>query len=155
MDATEQPAPTMRSARHRSCIVVMCADREAEQIGRQLSELDSGCLITYRRLEDMALNSPTGKVALVVLAGVDAPAVTRRTLKWLRHRWPGCPLAVVGDVGGGEDERAAREGGAMYVTRPAAPSQVWQMVAHVLGGRTRSGTGRQRGATRSADSGTA
>ena len=134
---------------------MICADREAEQIGRQLSELDTGCLISYRQAADLALSSPTGKVALIVLAGEDGPAATRRMLKWLRHRWPGCPLAVVGDAGGGQEERAAREGGAMYVTRPAAPSQLWQMVAHVLGGREWSQRQQQGGATHSADSGAA
>ncbi|MFB3891769.1 MAG: hypothetical protein ACE15C_07070 [Phycisphaerae bacterium] len=107
---------------------------EADQVGRQLSELNTGCLVTYRRIEDLAQNAPAGKVALIVLATDDEPAVTGRTLKWLRHRWPRCPVTVVGDTGCGEHEMAAREGGACYLTRPVRCEEWAALLTHVLGG---------------------
>ena len=126
--------PAMRPAGRNKCVVVVCADDEADQIRRQLSEFNTGCLITYRRVEDLALNAPAGKVALVVLACNESPAVMRQTLKWLRHRWPGCPITVVGDIGGDEYEVTAREGSAVYVTRPVESEQLGAIVSHVLGG---------------------
>ena len=116
-------------------IVMVCEDdHEAEQIGRQLSEQNKGCLVTFRKTEDLLTNVPSGKVALIILATNDQPALIARTLKWLRHRWPRCPLTVVGDVGCGENEMAAREGGACYLTRPVVPEQWTAMLSHVLGG---------------------
>jgi len=111
---------------------MVCADDEAEQIGRQLPEVNANCLITYRRMEDLVFNAPTGKVALVILAANDDPAVTQRTLKWLRHRWHGCPITVVSGAGGEEHEMAARKGGAMYLASPVEPKQWSAMVSHVL-----------------------
>lgn len=141
MDAVPFSAPrgqnrsVMRPAQSNSlCIVMVCEDMsEADMVSRQLSEVNTGYLVTYRRVEDIVLNAPAGQVALVILATSDSPAVVRRTLKWLRHRWPRCGLTVVGDVGSGEYEMAAREGGAYYLTRPVAPDQWVALVTHVLG----------------------
>jgi hypothetical protein len=106
---------------------------EADQIGRQLEQLDGGYLVTYRRAEDLVRNSPVGKVALVILATQDGPAVLGRTLKWLRRRWPKCPVTVVGDRGGGETELAARKEAACYLTRPVGPEQWRALLVHALG----------------------
>jgi len=115
------------------CIVMACADRrEAELVSQRLSELNSGCLVTYRSAEDLLRNAPTGKVALVILATEDSPAVISRTLRWLRHRWPRCPITVVGGAGGAEEELAARQGGAYYLTRPVASHQWAAILSHVL-----------------------
>ena len=119
----------------RVCIVMACADmREADLVGKQLLEVNSACLVTYRRAEDLMYNLPTGKVALFILATADTPAVVGRTLRWLRHRWPRCPVTVVGDAGGGAHEIAAREGGAYYLTRPVSPQQWTSLVTHALPG---------------------
>ena len=79
-------------------------------------------------------NAPTGKVALIILATADIPAVISQTLKWLRRCWPRCPVTVVGDLGGGEHEMAARKGGACYLTRPVSPEQWTAILIHVLSG---------------------
>lgn len=119
-----------------ACLIVMiCTDAgEADQVSRQLSELNKGSLVTYRGAEDLFANAPGGKVSLIILATKDQPAKIARILKWLRHRWPRCGLTVVGDVGCGEQEMAAREGGACYLTRPIPPEQWAAMLSHVLGG---------------------
>ena len=132
-ECNRQPT-ALRPVGGRVCLVMVCANTsEADQIGRQLSELDMGCLVTYRRAEDMMFNAPRGKVALVILAGQDTPVRMRQTLQWLRSRWPGCPITVVGDDGCGTHERTARQGGAMYLTRPVAPQQWSALLCHALG----------------------
>jgi len=108
---------------------MVCADEEAAQIGNELSQFDSGCLVTYRRVEDLVLNAPAGKVALVVLAGQDDPAAMRRTLHWLRRRWPDCPLAVVGE---GQQELDARKGGALFLAQLQAGRELPELVRHVM-----------------------
>ena len=130
----------------RLCIVMACTDmQEADLVGRRLLELNSACLVTYRRAEDLMYNLPTGRVALFILATADTPAVIGRTLKWLRHRWPRSPITVVGDVGGGEQEIAARQGGAYYLTRPVSPQQWDGILAHALGdARSKQETSRER-----------
>ena len=125
----------MRLSASRVCILMVCTDMgEADQVGRQLSELNNGFLITYRRAEDLMLNAPVGKVALVILATKEnSPAGLSRTLKWLKNRWPGCPVTVVGTQGGGKEELAARSGGAFFLTRPVDPQQWSALLDHVLG----------------------
>jgi DNA-binding response OmpR family regulator len=70
-------------------------------------------------------------VALIILATNEPVERLVRILGWLRHRWPSCPLMVVGDGGHNEYEAAARQGGAYYLTRPVAPAQWADMIAHV------------------------
>jgi len=115
------------------CIVMACEDAsEASQVGEQLLQVNTGSLITYRRAEDVLVNSPAGKIALIILASTDDPATLSRTLRWMRHRWPRCPIAVVGDSGGDPLELAARSGGASYLARPVAAEQWATLVGHVL-----------------------
>jgi hypothetical protein len=111
---------------------MVCGGKEAEQVRRQLWDQKIGCLMTYRRVEDMMLNCPTGRVAMVILAEEDAPADTQRTLNWLRRRWPACLITVVGGTDGVEHEMAARRGGAFYLTPGEAEQQLPGMVSHVL-----------------------
>ncbi len=130
-----RPRPERESARRRErlCIVMACGDAaEAAQVGQQLLQVNTGSLVTYRRAEDVLLNSPSGKVALIILASAEDPEAIGTTLKWMRRRWPGCPITVVGDVGGGEMEIAARKGGASYLARPVASEHWAAMIAHVL-----------------------
>jgi len=135
-DAVRDLSPSaIRPVVRRLCVVMVCTDmREAEQVGRQLSEFDNGCLVTYRRVEDLKHNNPTGKVVLAILANADPPSGIRRTLSWLRHQWPRCPITVVGDAGCGEHEMAAREGGAMYLTRPVDHEKWSAMLKYALSG---------------------
>jgi len=79
------------------------------------------------------LNTPSGKVALVILATDDSAPLLRRSLDWLRRRWPGCPITVIGDTGCGEHEMAAREGGANFLTRPVSPEQWSAILSQALG----------------------
>jgi len=121
------------------CIVMACADiDEADQVSRQLQQLDSGYLVTYRRAADLVRNAPAGQVALVILATKDSPKTVSRTLKWLRHRWSRCPITVVGDLGSGELELAARKEAALYLARPVGSEQWKALLTHALGqGRLR------------------
>lgn len=134
VDAREKAASALRPTNRRClCIVMACTDMsEAELVSRQLLQLNNGCLVTYRRAEDMLFNAPTGKVALIILATADAPVIVGRTLKWLRRRWPRCPITVVGDAGGGELEMTARKGAACYLTRPVNAEQWTALLAHAL-----------------------
>jgi hypothetical protein len=96
-------------------------------------------LITYLKAEDLALNAPNGTVALVILATDDSAPVLGKTLEWLRHRWPRCPITVVGEAGCGEHELAAREGGATFLVRPVSPGQWLAVLSHAFG---KAGEGR-------------
>ena len=126
-------SPTMRSGGRCTLVVMACADiREAGQVGRQRVEVNTGCLVTYRRAEELQRNVPAGKVALVILATEDQPHVMRRTLRWLKQRWPRCPITVVGNAGCGDDEMVAREGGAIYLTRPVTDEQWRAVLVHAL-----------------------
>ena len=121
-------SPAIRPANRGLCIVVACTDAsEAEQIARQLSKPNRGRIITYRRAEDLLHNAPTGTVSLLILASTETTATLERTLKWLRNRWPRCPVTVVGDAGCGDYEIAARAGGAHYLTRPVA-AEDWSAI---------------------------
>ena len=112
-----------------------CADMsEADQVGRLLLQVDNGCLVTYRKSTDIARNVPSGKVALIILASDESPAALSEMLKWLSRRWPRCPLTVVGNDGSGEQERAARAGGALYLTRPVSSQDWTAILSHALAG---------------------
>lgn len=125
----EHNRPAIRLVgRGSTCVVMACSDmREADEVGRQLTESNSACLVTYFRSQDLLLNSPTGRVALVILATEDSPLVLRTTLAWLRHRLPHCPVTVVANSGCGDYERVAREGGATFLVRPVSSDQ-WAAV---------------------------
>lgn len=121
------------SAETNLCIVMVYEGEEPDHVRRQfLDHQKTGRFMTYRRVEDMVLNSPAGRVALVILAGEDDPASIQRTLRWLRHRWPGCPITVVSGAGGVEHEMAARQGGAFYLTSGETVQQLPAMISHVL-----------------------
>jgi hypothetical protein len=120
---------------------MVCESEKAEQFGRQLWDQKMGCLMTCRRVKDMMLNCPTSQVALVIMAEEDAPADTQRALSRLRHRWPGCPMIVVGGIGGVEHEMAARQGGAFYLAPGEAAQQLPDMVSHVLRAHARGEAG--------------
>ncbi len=118
--------------RNSGCILVVCGDCEAPRISRELSEINSGYVVSYRRVEDLVLNAPTGKVALVILAGRETPTVRERTLKWLRRRWGDCVITVVDSETSTEAEMTARKGGAMYMAEQIAPDKLSDLVSHVL-----------------------
>ena len=123
----------MRPATGSMCVVMACSDmHEADQVGRRLVELNTGCLVTYLRAGDILLNSPSGKVALVILATDESINVLRRALQWLRRRWPGCPITVVSDAGSGEYEMAARQSAATFLARPVSDEQWSAILSHAL-----------------------
>jgi len=130
----ENVPPVLGPEGGRTLVVLVCADaREADVIGSQLAQMNAGCLVTFRRADELQRNVPLGKVAMVILATEDQPHVVRRSLRWLRQRWRRCPVTVVGNAGCGADEMAAREGGATYFTRPVAPQQWQAILEHALG----------------------
>ena len=139
MRLRSQDGPATRLVEHGLCIVMVCTDSsEAEGVSRQLLKLNRGVMVTYRRAEDMIYNAPAGKVALVILATEDSATTLSRTLRWLKSHWPGSSVAIVGDVGCGEHEMTARQGGAAYLTRPVLPEQWYALVSHAVRGRVRT-----------------
>ena len=132
-DEGQRGSADRRSAEAGACIVMVCASMsEADEVGRQLAELDVGRLVIYRRAVDLLHNVPAGKVVLVILASRDNPAMLARTLRWLRRRWSRCPVAVVGDGGCNDFEMAAREGGANYLVRPVSSQQWSALLQHAF-----------------------
>lgn len=114
-------------------IVTVCTDMsEAEVVGQSLLQLDVGCLITYCRIADLKTSPPADEVALFVLATDASPEVVQRTLGWLRHYWSRSTVAVVGDSGAGQEELAARVGGAAYLVRPVGPEQWQVLIRHAI-----------------------
>jgi hypothetical protein len=123
------------------CIVMTCNGlAEAAEVSKQFSQVNTGSLVTYRRAEDVLLNSPRGRVALIILADSDDPERLERTLAWMRHRWPHAPIVVIGERGGGQLELAARAGGASFLARPVRSDQWAAMIMHVLKLRRRVAT---------------
>lgn len=118
------------------CVVIVDAHwQEVEQISRLLEGLqtNTGSLVTYRRMIDLIHSPPPiGHVAMVVLASDDPPEVLTRALHWLRNRYLGSAMVVVGDDGCGEHELAARIGGANYLTRPIHSGQWAGLLSHAL-----------------------
>ena len=116
------------------CIVMACEDlSEAAQVSVQLSQVNKGTLITYRRAKDIVINPPSGRVALIILSDDGGPEAIGGILTWMRRRWPRCPITVIGETGGGEDEMTARKGGASYLTRPVSAGQWAGLIRHALG----------------------
>ena len=65
VDARDKHTPVLRPAGRCVCVVMACTDMsEAELVGRQLLEVNSACLVTYLRAEDVKTNLPAGKVFL-------------------------------------------------------------------------------------------
>lgn len=118
-----------------ACLVMVCKDlNEADQIASLLAQYDAGCLVTYRRAEDLVTSAPQGRVSLVILAGEEDPAAVGRMLKWLRRRWPDCPVTVVGSPNNKDLELAARTGGASYLVRPVSTEEWTSVVCHTMKG---------------------
>ena len=135
IERAEQQAADWLAKKQSPCVVMTCDDMsEAETVGQTLLKLNIGVLVTYRRACDLMLNAPAGRVAIVILATKDTPTVVRRTLRWLRHRWPHCPVTVLGDTGSGDLEMAAREGGASFLTRPVTCEEWLAVLSHTLAG---------------------
>jgi len=119
--------------RDRLCIVMTCDDAgEAAEVGRLISQLNMVSLVTYRKSQDVLMNYPAGRVALIILANAEDPEAMGTTLAWMRHRWPHCPITVIGDRGAGELEMVARTGGASFMTRPVRPAEWSALIHHVL-----------------------
>jgi DNA-binding NtrC family response regulator len=98
-------------------------ESEVYRVGHALLKQKTGVLITYRSATDLIQNAPNGSVAMVILAGRECPTEMRAAFDWLKRRHPHCPVAVVADTGAGEQELAARSGGAIFMTRPVDDEQ--------------------------------
>jgi hypothetical protein len=111
-----------------------CDDRdEAEQIGQEISQLNNSCLRAYDGVWQFMESPPREHVAAVILATHDDPEAIGQTLQWTRHRWPRCPVTVIGDVGGEGHEMAARQNSANFFTRPVTSAQWRAIVRHAIG----------------------
>ena len=130
-----RPSRNIVSATHRErlCVLMTCEDgAEAAQVAEQVLKVNTGSLVTYREAEDVLTNQPAGRVVLIILSACGSAEDLGRQLAWMRHRWPNCPITVIGDEGGGPTELAARRGGASYLTRPVGPQEWGALVGHVL-----------------------
>ena len=106
------------------CIAMSCTEEsEADQVGRAILHQKTGVLITYRSATELIQNAPCGAVAMVILAGRECPTEMQDVFGWLKRRHPHCLVAVVADTGCGEEELAARIGGALFLTRPVDEEQ--------------------------------
>jgi DNA-binding NtrC family response regulator len=105
---------------------------QAEEVSQRLCQLNTGALVVYGRRADLLSSPPSGRIAAVIVDTHESQAAVCRALEWVRNRWPGCPITVVGDCGGGEQEMAARQGGASYLTRPVTEEQWLSLLGHAL-----------------------
>jgi len=125
-------------AEKRKCIIMVCKnDYEVDQVSGLLFQVNSATLITYRRLEDLILNRPTGEVVLFILADGDEVKMLEKMLEWSHSRWPYSSMVVIGDEGEGEMEIAARKGGAYYLTRPVSQWEWKALIQHPVRKRER------------------
>ena len=112
-------------------IVMVC--RRVEEV-KKLTDLlggeDSGRLITYAGVGDLALNAPRGEAALVIFANAMKPGGTSRALRWLNRHWPRCMGAIIADESTAELETIVRSRGAMYFVRPISDGE-WQAMLTV------------------------
>ena len=133
-----EPTYQREGTRHteRLCIVMVCVDAdEASLVGQELLQVNSGALLTYRKVEDILSTAPAGRVVLVILAGNEAPVAVDKALATMRHRWPRCPVVVIGEPEDRELELAARRGGASYLIRPVRHQEWTALVQHAFGKR--------------------
>lgn len=122
-----------RSPRRFACVAMVCGDpAESDLVCRLMRDAASCSLLTYRKVEDLAMNAPIGGASLVILADGSSESVVERSLRWLK-RW--CPSAAVAVVGVPECpglELVARMGGASYFVRPVAEAQWRALLEHAL-----------------------
>jgi len=130
--------------------VVMACDvlSQAEEVSQRLWQLNTGALVVYGRLADLLSSPPAGRIAAVIVDTHEPLAAVRRAIEWVRHRWPGCPVTVVGDAGGGQQEMSARQGGASFLTRPVSEEQWMSLLTHALVRQDRTGAREPPGAPR-------
>ncbi len=121
---------------HEMCVVMTCQNIfETDQVGRELLRLKvySGRLQAYGQIRDMISNPPACSITSAIIAAGDSQAELRGALAWFRRYWPRCPVTVVGDRGCGAEERTAREGGALFLTRPVSVEQWSAIVCRASG----------------------
>jgi len=129
----------MRPTDEGACAIALCARAgEVDRLGRLITTVNNGSLISYRRWEDFICNPPRSAIGMFVVGADEAPADLLQALHWLRERYPRHLIVVVGDEGGGEQEMTARRGGASYVTRPVPAETWWQLLSHAFAGRVRA-----------------
>lgn len=117
------------------CIAMSCTEEsEAYQVGQALLHQKTGVLITYRSATELIHNAPNGAIAMVILAGRECPTEMHEVFDWLKRRHPHCPTAVIADAGAGDEELAARIGGAIFMTRPMDDDQ-WSALLTVATAR--------------------
>ncbi len=128
---TNQPA--MRLAKKRLNVALVCAGGcEVQQLAQAVLQSNSGCLVTFQRVTDLLHNSPAGKLSMIIVSSEGQADTLGEGLGRLRHRWPHCPLAVVGGLGSGAHELVARQHAAVYLTRPVTQAQWLALVSAVL-----------------------
>ena len=129
---TTQPA--MRLAQDRINVALVCAGgSEVQQAAQAVLQLNNGCLVAFQQVMDLLHNCPVGKLNMIIFVSSQGQAESIEDgLGRLRQRWPHCPLAVIGDLGGGAHELVARQHAAAYLTRPVTQAQWSALVSAVL-----------------------
>ena len=130
-ERTTQPA--MRSVQKRLNVALVCAGGyEVQQAAQAILQSNNGCLITFQRVTDLLHNCPVGKLGMIIVSSEGQADTLKDGLGRLRQRWPHCPLAVIGGLGYGAHELAARQHAAAYLTRPVTQAQWSALVSAVL-----------------------
>ena len=119
--------------RSQPLVVLVCrSETEAEHVGALVGGIGVGSLVTYRKVEDLALNPPRRRATLVILTGLRSHAAVARALQWLNRYWPRCSSVVISCASDQEMEKVARGGGAMYFVRPVSDGEWRDMLEYAV-----------------------
>jgi hypothetical protein len=113
--------------------VLVCGDGGEVSAALQDESLGGGATLFYSSSSDLLRAQPAAGMVLVVFGQLVPLEQLGRLLRWARHRWPRCCMAVIGQAGQAGREMAARCGGALYLVPPDLEQQVSQLAEHLLG----------------------
>ena len=122
-----------RAPSRSTCVAMVCRDSsESGLVSRLMKEIGSCSLMTYAKVEDLAMNAPRRGASLVILADDSPKPIVERSLRWLKRWCPAASVAVVGVPECPDLELVARMGGASYFVRPVAEQQWRALLEHAL-----------------------
>lgn len=128
-----------RTASRSACVVLVCRDEgESDRMVGLMTDAGPFVLVTYRKVEDLAMNAPREGASLVILDDDFSPEQAERSLRWLKRWQPSATVALIGRPECPELEMTARMAGASYFVRPVAEMEWRAMLAHVMVMRTKS-----------------
>lgn len=120
-----------RPARIR-CDVLVCGDGGEVSAALQDESLGGGATLFYSSASDLLRAQPAAGMVLVMFGQLVPLEQLGRLLRWARHRWPKCCMAVIGQAGQTGREMAARCGGALYLVPPDLEQQVSELAGHLF-----------------------